>query len=313
METVVTFTLNPAVDLFTETDHVEPEHKLRCTTPRLDPGGGGINVSRALKKLGCESTAVYSAGGPPGDMLAHMLEREGLTHRALRVGEWTRQSFSVGSQHPEALYRFVLPGPRLQEREWQEALALLAALPKRPTLIVGSGSLPPGAPEDFYARLVQAGADLGARTVIDASGAALRAVVDAGPALLKPNRRELEALTGEKVVDAGCAVRLARTLVARGVSAVLVSLGSDGAVIVTADEAVRLTAPDVPISSTVGAGDSMVAGVVLGLAHGDAYVDAARRGIAAGTAAVMTPGTELCRREDFDRLLPQIRAEPLAP
>lgn len=311
METVVTLTINPAVDLFTETDRIEPEHKLRCTAPRIDPGGGGINVSRALRILGASSLAVYAAGGPPGDMLRHRLDGEGLTHRAVGIREWTRQSIMVAGRTPKALYRFILPGPTLSEQEWGEALAVVARIDPAPVVVVGSGSLAPGVPVDFYARLVEVANRRGSRAVIDASGEALKAAVAAGPFLLKPNRRELGFLTGEAVNGPAEAARAARSLLARGVTAVMVSLGADGAVLVSAEGDLRLTAPKVSVASSVGAGDSMVAGLVLALSRGESLEQAARWGMAAGTAAVTSPGTGLCRRVDVEQLLDQIRAEPL--
>ncbi len=309
METIVTLTINPAVDLFTATDRIEPEHKLRCSAPRIDPGGGGINVSRALNKLGVRSLAVYTAGGPPGQMLRQRLDGEGLEHRAVETREWTRQSIMVSSRQPEALYRFILPGPNLSDSEWGEALGLIERLEPSPKVVVGSGSLAPGVPVDFYARLIACAKRCGARAVIDASGPAIEAVLDAGADLLKPNRRELEQLCRTRVESLADVVRAARMLIDRGTGAVVVSRGADGAVAVTAERALRLVAPKVPVSSTVGAGDSMVAGLALGLASGDTLGEAASKGMAAGTAAVMTPGTELCRRDDFEAVLPRIHVE----
>lgn len=307
---IVTLTMNPSVDVSTGVAQVVPEHKLRCGPTRYEPGGGGINVSRALRNLGEGSLALYTAGGARGALLQELLEQEGLGHRALAVAEPTRESFAVLEALSGQQFRFNLPGPGLSEAEWRACLDALASLNPAPAMIVASGSLPPGVPDDFYAQVAALGRAVGARVIIDTSGPALQAVVGAPLFLIKPNLHELALLVGRTLDDEESVEQAARELVGPGRSAaVVISLGAAGALLATGDSCERLRAPTVPIRSKVGAGDSMVAGIVAGLMRGLDLREAVRFGVAAGAAAVMTPGSELCRRKDTERLYQRVRRE----
>lgn len=309
MATIITLTMNPALDISAEIDRVVPEHKLRCGPPDFAPGGGGINVARAIAKLGGTATAIYTRGGPFGEMLRDLLDDEGMKTRPVTIAGPTRMSFTAGETSSEQQYRFAMPGPTLQEAEWQHCLDILANLDPRPDYLVASGSLPPGVPVDYYARLSRITAAGGSRLIVDTSGEALRATLREGQGVyaIKPNLRELRALAGDELVDEQQQEDLARDIIARGQSEVLIlSLGAAGVLLVTAEGSERLRAPTVPIRSKIGAGDSTVAGFTLGLARAMPLRAAVRFGIAAGAAAVMTPGTELCRREDTERLYDQI-------
>jgi 6-phosphofructokinase 2 len=310
MTDIVTLTMNPAIDMATSVSRVAPNRKLRCGTPRRDPGGGGLNVSRALLRLGGDSRAFFMAGGPTGQMLAKLLEEEGVDHRPLETEGWTRENFTVREEEGDGddQYRFTVAGPEVKEGEWEGCLETLAGLDTGPEYLVASGSLPPGVPSDFYARVAKIARDLGSRMILDTSGDALAEGLEGGVFLVKPNLRELGNLTGtsaskddsdyeEKQAEA------AKKLVSQGkAEAVLVSMGSAGALLVTEGENTRIASPTVPIRSRVGAGDSMVAGVVLGLSRDFELTKAALFGVAAGAAAVMTPGSELCRRRDAEAL-----------
>jgi 6-phosphofructokinase 2 len=309
MSTIVTLTINPTIDTNATVDHVIPERKLRCQPPRHEPGGGGINVSRAIRKLGGDSVAVYPVGGPTGHLLQHLLEQEGLTLRAVPIGDWTRENFVILEEATGQQFHFVMPGPTLQEAEWQQCLNLLSTFSPVPAYIVASGSLPPGVPTDFYARVARIGRKCGARVIVDTSGDAFRAAVYEGVYLLKPNQYELSDLANCDLTDEAQQEAAAVELVHRGHGeAVVLSLGAAGVLLVTAAGCERLRAPTVPVVSKIGAGDSTVAGIVLSLARGMALRDAVLFGIATGAAAVMTPGTELCRREDVERLYTRLRA-----
>ncbi len=205
-------------------------------------------------------------------------------------------------------YRFNLPGPTLQEGEWRRCLDTIAALDPQPDYLVASGSLPPGVPSDFYAQLARMGQQLGARVIVDTSQQALREAVRAGVFLIKPNLRELSQLAQRELGDEADQEAVAEEIVrSGGCDAMVVSLGAAGVLLVTQHGATRVRAPTVPIRSKVGAGDSMVAGIVLSLARGLPLPDAVRFGVAAGAAAVMTPGSELCRRDDAERLYARLR------
>ena len=307
MTKIVTFTANPAIDKSTEVDMVVPDEKLRCAPPRYDPGGGGVNVSRALHRLGGDTVALFPCGGPSGRVLEDLLEREGVPLQPLGIEGWTRENLMVFGSSAEQQYRFLFDGPELTDREWERCLEAIDAFDPHPEILVVSGSLPPNAPEDLYQRIARWGKEHGVRVVLDASGPAVPRAFDPGIFLLKPNFRELEelvgtTLNGEVDIEEAC-----RSLVADGSCEVLlVSLGAGGALVTTADSQERIPTPTVPIASKVGAGDSMVAGTVLGLTRGWSVLRSVRLGVAAGAAAVKTPRTELCRRDDVEALFEQI-------
>lgn len=310
MQTIATLTMNPAIDKSSSVDRVVAEHKLRCEPPRHEPGGGGINVSRAIHNLGGESMAFYPAGGPTGQILKELLEKEGINHHPVPIGNWTRENLIVLEDTSGQQFRFGFPGPTLQESEWQQCLDALSGLDPQPAYVVASGSLPSGVPDDFYTRVARLANALGARMVLDTSGKALRMAADEGVYLLKPNLRELSALVGHELKDQATQENAAMKIVNDGQSeVVVVSLGAEGALMASRDGCVRLSTPKVPIESKVGAGDSMVAGIILALARGNSLRQAVCFGVAAGTAAVMTSGTELCRREDTEQLYAQMTTE----
>lgn len=312
MATIVTLTMNPALDTSADVDRVVPDHKLRCGPPRFAAGGGGINVARAIGQLGGRAKSIYTSGGPFGRMLQQLLDEEGLEHQPVAIAGQTRESFTAGEAGSDQQYRFTMPGPQIQDAEWQHCLELLSNLDPRPDYLVASGSLPPGVPDDFYAQVAQITAETGTRLIVDTSGAALHAAVHRGPGIyaIKPNLRELRTLARDELADERQQEQLAHSLMKQGRSEVVIlSLGAAGVLLVTADGSERLRAPTVPIRSKIGAGDSTVAGFTLALARSMALRDAVRFGVAAGAAAVTTPGTALCRRDDTERLYEQIAVE----
>lgn len=310
MQRIVTLTMNPAVDKSAEVDHVGPDKKLRCERPRFEPGGGGVNVSRAAARLGGESLCLFTAGGVQGELLQQLIAQEPFELRRLEVSGRTRVNLTVYETSSGSQYRFGMPGPELSEDEWRGILKTLEELDPAPEFLVASGSLPPGVPDDFYARVADIGAEREAKVVVDTSGTPLAEATEAGLYLLKPNLRELADLTGMDLEDEADQEQAAQRLVSQGkVQAVVLSLGAAGALLVTEDGRRRLRAPTVSIRSKVGAGDSMVAGMVLALARGEGFENAVRFGVAAGAAAVKTPGSELCRREDAEALFERIEAE----
>ena len=309
MKRITTLTVNPTIDVNTQVEQVIPDKKLRCERPRREPGGGGLNVSRAIHRLGGSSKALFMAGGPTGEMLDQLVEDEGVDYQSIPIGGWTRENLIVFEESSEQQFRFGMPGPEIAESEWQRCLDEIAGADPIPDFIVASGSLAPGLPDDFYGRLAAA-QEQDAKLIVDTSGEALRQAVDAGVYLIKPNVGEFQDLVGEELTDEQHQREAAQDLIERGCCQVIViSLGRGGAHIVTADGSEHLRTPTVPIRSKVGAGDSMVAGIVLGLARDMELADAVRCGVAAGAAAVMTEGTELCRREDTERLFDEMRAQ----
>jgi 6-phosphofructokinase 2 len=311
---VVTVTMNPSVDESTEVEHVVSEIKLRCGPLHAEPGGGGINVSRTLRRFGRDSLAIYPAGGLTGQLLRELVEREGVRDSPITVAGWTRRNLNVSERASGRQYRFVMPGPALEEAEWRLCLDAVRAIEPPPEFVVASGSLPPGAPADFFARLASLARERGSKLALDSSGEPLRLALEAGVFLVKPSLREFQELVGEATYEHPRIVELARRLLSRGCSqAVIVSLGAGGALWVTASDHERVPAPAVPVVSTAGAGDAMVGAILDRLLDAASIGDAVRFGVAAGSAAVTSPGTRLCRREDAERLHREVLSIMAAP
>lgn len=313
MTQIITVTPNPAIDVSTSVGKMAPFAKLRCAPPRHDPGGGGINVARVVKRLGGEVAAIYPAGGATGQRLCRLMEREAVQSLAIPAAEETREDFTVFEETTKQQYRFVLPGAPLSEREWQECLRVLAGSKPRPRFVVASGSLPPGVPEDFFGRVARVAKTMGAKLIVDTSGPPLKAALQEGAYLIKPNLREFRELTGISSADDGALIDAGRDLIARGqVELIALSLGPRGALLIARDRALRAEGLPIKPASVVGAGDSFVGAMAWSLAH-DTNLDAALRyGVAAGSAALLNPGTELCQSEDVRRLAPQVTIRPAA-
>lgn len=311
MPGILTLTMNPALDVSTSTARVEAAHKLRCGAAVLHPGGGGINVARVLSRLGADVLALYPAGGRTGRRLGELLADEGVAHVPVPIAGETRESFSVYEEASGREYRFVLPGPQLAAAEWQACLDRIAATPVDSGLVVASGSLPPGAPADFYGRLARVLAARGIRLVLDSSGPALAAGLQAGVYLVKPSLRELHEVTGLALDDHAQRLQACGRIIERGEAQVVaLSLGAQGALVVDADEAWQAAALPVPVAGTIGAGDSFVAGMVWGLAGGQPLADAFRCAMAASAAALSSRGTALAQSQEVRRLLQQVEIRP---
>ncbi|HYI32235.1 MAG TPA: 1-phosphofructokinase family hexose kinase [Glaciibacter sp.] len=307
---IVTLTMNPALDVSTSVDRVVPEQKLRCATSRFDPGGGGVNVARAIRNLGGSALAVYPLGGPTGQAYRGFAEEAGVVGRVIAIAENTRESFTIDERSTGKQYRFVLHGPNLRETEWRACLTTVGDHFPHGGYLVASGSLPPGVPVDFYAMLARVCAAHDVRVVVDAAGPPLDAALAERVFLIKPSRDELAALIGtDRELRAEEQLAAAQEIVGDGrANIVALTLGAAGALIVTAAGALRLPTPDIEVVSAVGAGDAFLGALVLRLAEGRSIEDAFRTAVAAGSATAMRPGTELCRADDVARL-----EETLAP
>ncbi len=313
MPRIVTLTMNPAIDVSTSAECVEPTRKLRCRMGRRDAGGGGLNVARVARRLGADVTAIYPVGGLVGQMLRQLVDEEGIDSVTVPILGQTREDVSVVDESTREQYRFVLPGPHLHGAEWMQCLKTFARLDGQPDFVCASGSLPPGVPSDFYARIAEIVDSWGARLALDCSGLALKAALDRPVQLIKPNLGELRELTGEALPDEPSMVRACRELVQqRRVGAVALTLGADGALLVTADRAIRAQALPITAASTIGAGDSFLGAMVWALASGKDLEEAFRYGVAGGSAALLASGTELCRAADVRRLLPQVILQDVA-
>lgn len=303
MNHILTVTTNPTVDLSSSVENVFPDHKLRCGAVQTDPGGGGINVARVIKRLGGDTVAWYCGGGPIGAVLESLLRAEGVPQESIPIAGSTRQSFTVLETSSGQQYRFVMPGPTVSETEWEDLLDRLTAEPRLSDWVVASGSLAPGIPDDFYARLARIVRSRGGRLILDTSGAPLIASLEEGVYMIKPSLRELRSLTHSELAHESEQEEAALRLVKSGkCEVVVVSLAAAGVLLATRSGCQWFRSPTVAVRSRVGAGDSMVAGIALSLAHYRELPDAVRFGIAAGAAAVMNPGTELCHRDVVERL-----------
>ncbi|WP_026236320.1 1-phosphofructokinase family hexose kinase [Pontibacter roseus] len=304
MQQILTITLNPALDKSSYVKRVLPEKKLRCGEPRYEPGGGGINVSRAIRKLGGQSTAWLLSGGPAGEKLCELLQEEGVEFWSGQTESWTRENLMVMEESTGDQYRFGMPGPKIQESEWGQVLEKLQSLEKFPEYVVASGSLPPGVPDDYYQQLAKLAHEHQFRLIVDTSGEALLKAAGEGLYLIKPNLGELAKLAGKEHISAMEQEDFAMQVLEEGKCKVLVvSLGPRGAMLASKETGIHyVVPPTVKQESAVGAGDSMVAGMAMSLLQGCPLEEVVRYGVAAGTAATMTSGSELCRKEDVEEI-----------
>jgi len=310
---IVTITINPAVDIFVSTAKIEPTRKMRTSAPKRDPGGGGINVARVAFRLGAKVTAIYPASGAIGRLLTRLLEREGITSIVTPSHAETRENFTAYEDESGEQFRFVLPGSPLHRAEWEAMLYELEHIETKPKFVVASGSVPPGVPADFFAKVAAIAKKLGAKPLIDTSGAALKAAIDEGVYLAKPNLNELIDLCGKPLDSEKARIAACRDMIKSGEAEVVaLTLGDQGALLVTRDGVWRAGPMQIEAVSTVGAGDSFLGGMVAALAAGEPLDKAFRVAVAAGFAAVMRPGTELSHQDDIERLMPRVEIREVA-
>ncbi len=308
MSRIVTLTFSPCIDKSTAVAALIPEKKLSCAPPIFEPGGGGINVARAVRKLGGDATAIYPAGGYTGHLFNELLQKEGVPSVVVPAQAPTRENLVVLDQSTNLQYRFGMPGTPLEPSEWMRCLEEVDRQPSVEYLVV-SGSLPPGVPLDVFARLRQWAQQRQVRLLVDTSGPALLEAARVGAYLLKPNLAELATLAGQPELPPESVGEAAQQLVQAGTCQVLViSMGAAGAMLVTADARHHVTPPLVKRVSTVGAGDSMMAGLVLALLANRPMQEVLQYGVACGTAATLNPATGLCRAEEVNRLLDRIQS-----
>jgi len=302
MKRIVTLTMNPAIDVAYEADRVFHTRKIRAHQEHYDPGGGGINVARVIARLGGTARAYYLSGGATGCALDGLLDQHALVRSCIPIKGDTRISTAIYERETGKEFRLVPRGPELTEQEWQASLDHLDGA--RADFLVASGSLPPGVPDDFYSRVQKLAQRRGMQFILDTSGAALReAVAGGGLYLVKPSIGELRQLVGRDLAEESEIAAAAQEIVDSGKSKyVAVTMGRDGAMLATGAGTWRLPAIPVEARSAVGAGDSFLAAMVFALGCERDPLDAFRYGVAAGAAAVLTPGTGLCHRDDVERL-----------
>lgn len=303
---ILTITLNPTVDFATTAPHVIPERKLRCSNPEVDPGGGGINVARAIRQLGGQATALVAIGGATGARLLQLLALEGVPTVAFQGPGETRQSFSVTDEMNQEQFRFVMPGPSWEEADVTRGLVSIDQATSSGTLVVLSGSQPPGVAKEFPTILADHISGRGARLFVDTSGPALTNLVQAPHEsihVLRMDGAEAEDLANRPLPLISDTAAFARNLVERGVAMnVVVARGADGSVLSNAEGSWHCVGPKVKVVSKVGAGDSFVGAFTLSVALGESLKSCLVRGVAAASAAVNSEATRLCDRELVDRL-----------
>ena len=308
---VVTLTFSPALDVSTETDTVVPTRKLRCAELVEHPGGGGVNVARVAARLGASAQAVVPLGGRTGSRVAELLHDEHIELAVIEAASPTRQSFSVTGRDSGEQYRFVMPAPTLSPGELDALIDATGQACENAGCLVVSGRTPAEVPDDIFRRLVDLAAP--APVIIDTSGPALHLALRSGAALVKPSASELGSIVGEELRTEAEILAAVRTVAARSdVAHLVASIGAGGAFAVDADGTThRYRAPAVKVRSAIGAGDSMIAGIAVAMCGGVTPIDAIASGIAAGTAAVLTDGTDLCHAPDAERLRPLVVVEPV--
>ena len=298
---IVTLTVNPALDKSAHFKGLVPEQKIRCDAPRFDAGGGGINASKAIARLEGESFCVFTSGGANGSMLEDLVKKESIAFQSIKTKNWTRESFVAVDDNTNSQYRFGFPGSEISEQEKNNIIQTIQEL--RPKFLVLSGSLNEGLPTDFYQQIAVLTKKLGSKVIVDTSGEALKKVLETGVYLIKPNVGELAKLIGVERLEMDEVVHAAQKLIEKGsAEIVVVSLGPQGAVLVTATQTEFVPAPNVVKKSTVGAGDSMVGAMVWALSQNKSLKEVVQWGVACGSAATMNEGTQLFKLEDAKRL-----------
>lgn len=306
MPEIVTITFNPAIDKSTSVPELLPERKLKCAMPHYEPGGGGVNVARVLHRLGASVAAIYPSGGYPGKFYDDLLIKENLPILPIAMSGNTRENLVVLDEKNNAQYRLGMPGASLSEREWRACVEAIRSFENIKYLVV-SGSLAPGVPASVFEDIKIVATSISARLVVDTSGEPLRSAANAGVFLLKPNLGELAALTGHTRIPEDDIPAIGREFISKQAAAMLlVSMGEQGAMLITEQEVWKASPPLLPRKSTVGAGDSMVAGFIYALNTGKTTAEALAYAVATGTATTRHPGTELCKAGDPEKLLSQV-------
>jgi 6-phosphofructokinase 2 len=294
MSSIITVTLNPAIDKSSTVLCLEPAKKLRCSPPAFQPGGGGVNVARVIHKLGGRATAIYFAGGHTGEFYKQLLDKERIVSAVIRTKKQLRENFIVVDESSGLQYRFTMPGPHIYEAEWKKMLKKIEQYDSADFIVV-SGSVAPGVPGDIIAKIAKIAKRQNIKLIVDCSGRALKSVLDKTVYLMKLNVEELSELAGKNLTTIGETVNAAKEMIRNSsIKVLVISLGEKGALLVTADTAKHFPAPKVKVKSTVGAGDSMLAGIVFSLSRGKTIDESVNFGVICGTAATVRPGTLLC-------------------
>lgn len=301
---IITLTVNPALDKSAKVDGLIPTQKLKCHSIQYQPGGGGINISRMLKRLGTETSCILTSGGDTGKYLTDLLIKETIRPKIIPVKAWTRENLSVVDTQSNLQYRFGMPGNKLSKKELDAIKNLLTENVNSEDILVLSGSLSKKMPADYYAQLIKLFADKNVKIIVDTSGSPLKEALKENVFLMKPNQRELAQLAGKDFLYTAEQEAIAIELVnAKKAQYVVVSLGARGAFLACDEGVFYKSTPSVKVKSTIGAGDSMVAGLIFGIQNNFPPEKILKWGVACGVATTMSEGTNLGTKENIDAVL----------
>jgi len=308
---IAAITLNPCLDQHITVNGLVVDGTNRWS--RLHPyaGGKGIDVSRAIHEMGGRTIAYGFIGGPAGRTVEILLDEEGVPFSFTPIQRETRTNFIITDTKSSQQTRIDAPGPHISKKEFERFQRKMMRVRPSPDLIVASGSVPPGIPNDVYYTMTMEAKTFGVRTILDSDSQWLAEGIKAKPYLIKPNIREAEGLLDRELPTEEAVIKAALDLVEMDIEIVVISRGKDGIIAATTKEILKAVPPPVKVRSAVGAGDCTVAGLALKLANEEPLLEACRLAIAMGTAAVLTPGTELAHRADVEKLLPQIKVEDI--
>lgn len=308
---IATVTFNPTLDKTVTVDGLVVDEANRWTSFRRDPGGKGINVSRVVRELDGETIAYGFIGGIDGEILKLLLQQQNVPFDFALIKGEIRSNFIITDLQTRRQTRIDAPGPLILKEELEDLITKIKNIAPKLDFLVFAGSLPPGVPDDMYHQLIEDAKKKGIKTVLDSDDTWQKEGIKAKPAIIKPNIHEAEELLGVKLKSEGAIIKAVKTLLAQGIEIVAISRGKDPLIISDGKKILKVTSPQVEVSSTVGAGDSAIAGLVMKLSQGASLEEAARLAAAAGAATALTPGVELCHRKDVERLLPLVKVERL--
>lgn len=301
---IITLTVNPALDKSAKVEGLVANQKLKCHTIQYQPGGGGINISRMLKRLEVDNVCIVTSGGDTGKHLTNLLLKENIGPKIIPVKEWTRENLSVVDTKSGLQYRFGMPGNELVKIELDSIKNLLKEIVNPQDILVLSGSLAEKMPADYYAQLIKFLADKNVKIVIDTSGSALKEALKENVYLMKPNQRELAQLAGKIFLSKAAQEAFALKLIkSKKAVYVVVSLGARGAFLASSEGIFYKSTPSVLVKSTIGAGDSMVAGLLYGIQKEFSPEKMLEWGVVCGVATTMSEGTGLATKENIDEVM----------
>ena len=309
---IFTLTMNPSLDRYLYVDELKEDDTVRVKKFSDYPAGKGIDVSRVIRELGGVSVAIALLGGSIGRKIEELLDQEGVIYTAIRVEPETRMNIII--QMGEHQYRLSLPGEMVGREKLEKVREVLQALVRPGDTVVISGSLPRGVSPDFYTGIIFILKQFGAEVYFDSDGENLKAGIIAEPRGIKPNIHELSRLVGKPIEEHDLAAVLnAAESVKKSyrIKEVMVSLGSEGAILYGDDGIWRVKVPKLPVVSAVGAGDAFLGAYVMKITSGASIEEALRWAGAAGSATVLTPGTQLCRKEDVEALLSKVEVKKI--